>query len=106
MIPRGATAAGTLARAKANGYKKEDHVEQDRVEDGRRHNDTTRRNHKRCSGAVCVLVAGIWTAIALAVDCLCPARRVCVLSVWAAVHNYLIWPLQDFIHSYIHTSQP
>ena len=45
MTRRQPTAAVLLARAEAKGYKKGAHKEQDQVEDERRHNATTKKNH-------------------------------------------------------------
>lgn len=45
MRHRQVTAAGLLAQAEANGYKRGVHKEQDKVRDAKRHNDKTKINH-------------------------------------------------------------
>jgi hypothetical protein len=42
-----AAPAGLLARAEANGYKREAHKEEDPVQDQRRHNDKMKKNQDR-----------------------------------------------------------
>jgi hypothetical protein len=58
MAPCHTTPAGLLARAEANGYKKEAHKEEDRVEDQRRHNDKMKKNQDRTFEAVCLMATG------------------------------------------------
>ena len=107
MTRRLPTAAQLLARAEAKGYKKGAHEEQDQVEDERRHNDTTKKNHSATLNRYV-----LWRLAymerdhierGLSVPSEEEVRKQC-LGRGTKLPDLRI--VKDFLRFYIHTSQP
>lgn len=106
MPRRQATAAGLLALAEKNGYRKGTHTEQDQVKDERRHNAKTKQNH---DGTLNRYV--LWRLAYAEHDCY--ERGAPVPSKETVHSQYLargapvpeLATVKDFIRFYIHTSE-